>query len=171
MGVIVASLPGARVADPVLHLHTCTGLHFSVLLVLHQPQEEVMRRALLSLGSAALLTLVVAGTAFGAHCVNESKPNGAGVHGVVLLDPVTFEATFPDANAAGRLPGGFADVYIDADDSGTLTEADIQIEDDIFLVANHSHKDNPAQGSPAILPPVLDGRDPGGDGRGVGTRD
>lgn len=130
-----------------------------------------MRRALLSLGTATLLTLLLAGTTFAAHCVNESKPQGAGVRGVVLLDPVTFEASFVGANAAGRLPGGFADLYIDADDSGTLTAADIQIEDDIFLVANHSQKANPAQGEPSVLPPVLAGRDPGGDGRGVGTRD
>jgi len=130
-----------------------------------------MRRVLVSLATATLLSLVVAGTTLGAHCINESKPNGAGVRGTVLLDPVTFEATFEGANAGGRLPGGFADVYIDADDSGTLSEGDIQIEDDIFLVANHSHKDNPAQGIPSILPPILDGRDPGGEGRGVGAND
>ena len=130
-----------------------------------------MRRVLVSLATATLLSLVVAGTTLGAHCINESKPNGAGVRGTVLLDPVTFEATFEGANAGGRLPGGFADVYIDADDSGTLSEGDIQIEDDIFLVANHSHKDNPAQGIPSILPPILDGRDPGGEGRGVGSND
>jgi hypothetical protein len=130
-----------------------------------------MRRALVGLGTATLLSLVLAGTALGAHCVNESKPNGAGVHGVVLLDPETFEASFPDANPGGRLPGGFADVYVDADDSGTLTEGDVPVEDDIFLAANHSHKANPAQGVPATLPPVLAERDPGGDGRGVGTRD
>ncbi len=130
-----------------------------------------MRRALLSLGTATALSLILAGTTFAAHCVNESKPQGAGVRGVVLLDPVTFEASFVGANAAGRLPGGFADLYIDADDSGTLTPADIQIEDDIFLVANHSQKANPAMGEPSVLPPVLAGRDPGGDGRGVGTND
>ena len=130
-----------------------------------------MRRILVSFGAAGILTLGIAGTAFAAHCVNESKTAGAGVHGTVLLDPVTFEATFVGLNAGGRLPGGFADVYIDADDSGTLTEADIQIEDDIFLAANHSHKDNPAQGAPAVLPPVGNGADPGGDGHGVGTND
>ena len=130
-----------------------------------------MRRLLISLGSALALTFVIAGSAFAAHCVNESKPDGAGVQGTVLLDPVTFEATFVGVNNGGRLPGGFADVYIDADDSGTLTDADIQIEDDIFLISNHSHKLNPAQGVPGILPPVLNGADPGGDGRGVGTRD
>ena len=130
-----------------------------------------MRRLLISLGSALALTFVIAGSAFAAHCVNESKRDGAGVHGTVLLDPVTFEATFVGLNSGGKLPGGFADVYIDADDSGTLTEVDIQVEDDIFLISNHSHKANPAQGVPAILPPVLNGADPGGDGRGVGTND
>ena len=130
-----------------------------------------MRRILISVGTAAVLTLALAGTALGAHCVNESKQAGAGVHGVVLLDPVTFEATFEGTNAGGRLPGGFADVYIDADDSGTLTAGDIQIEDDIFLAANHSHRENPAQGIPAILPPILAGADPGGDGHGVGVNE
>lgn len=130
-----------------------------------------MRRVLLSTGAAGLLTFAVAGSAFAAHCVNESKKPGAGVHGAVLLDPNTFQATFVGANAAGRLPGGFVDVYIDVDDSGTLTEADIQIEDDTFLIANHSGKANPAQGEPAVLPPVGEGRDPGGDDRGVGVND
>ncbi len=130
-----------------------------------------MRRILVSFGAAAVLTLGVAGTAFAAHCVNESKQAGAGVHGTVLLDPVTFEATFIGLNAGGKLPGGFADVYIDADDSGTLSDGDIQIEDDIFLISNHSHKANPAQGAPAILPQIGNGADPGGDGHGVGTND
>ena len=130
-----------------------------------------MRRILISTGAAGLLTLAVAGSAFAAHCVNESKAEGAGVHTTVLLDPTTFEATFLGANPAGRATGGFADVYIDADDSGTLTEADIQIEDDVFLVANHSQKANPAQGEPAVLPQIERGADPGGDGRGVGVND
>lgn len=129
------------------------------------------RRALLSLGSALLLTLVMASTALGAHCVNESKKPGAGVQGVVLINPATGEASFPDANAAGRLPGGFADVYLDLDFSGTLTAADQQVEDDVFLVANHSQKANPAQGEPSVLPSVHDGRNPGGAGAGVGVND
>ena len=128
-----------------------------------------MRRLAFSLASALLLTFVVAGSAFAAHCINESKPEGAGVHGTILLDPVTFQPTFEGINPGGVVPGGFADVYIDADDSGTLTDADIQIENDIFLISNHSHKDNPAQGVPGVLPPILDGRDPGGPGRGVGV--
>lgn len=130
-----------------------------------------MRRLLISTGAAALMTLAVAGSAFAAHCVNESKPDGAGVQGAVLLDPVTFQPTFVGTNAAGRLPGGFTDVYIDEDNSGTLTEGDIQVGNDVFLVANHSQKDNPAQGAPAVLPPVINGADPGGDGRGVGVNE
>jgi hypothetical protein len=128
-----------------------------------------MRRIVVSLVSATLLTVVLAGTAFAAHCINESKQPGAGNHVTVLVNPVTEQATFIGANAAGRAPGGFADVYIDADLSGTLTAADVQIEDDIFLIANHSGKPNPAQGAPAILPPILDGSDPGGEGHGVGV--
>lgn len=130
-----------------------------------------MRRALVSLGTAMLLSLLVVGTTFAAHCTNESKRAGAGVHGAVLLHPVTFAPTFIGTNAAGRQIGGFVDVYIDVDTSGTLTAPDIQIEDDVFLVANHSGKANPAMGEPAVLPPVLAGRDPGGDGHGVGTND
>ena len=128
-----------------------------------------MRRILISTGAAALMTFAVAGSAFAAHCINESKPDGAGVQGTVLLDPVTFQPTFVGENPGGRLPGGFADVYIDADDSGTLSDGDIQIEDDIFLVANHSHKDNPAMGTPAVLPNIGNGADPGGEGHGVGV--
>jgi hypothetical protein len=131
--------------------------------------EIFMRRALLSLGTATFLTILLAGTALGAHCTNESNRDGAGVHTAVLLDPATFEPTFIGTNAAGRLPGGFTDVYLDADDSGTLTEADVLLDNDVFLVANHSGKANPAMGQPAILPPILAGGDPGGDGHGVGT--
>lgn len=130
-----------------------------------------MRRILISTGAAGLLTLAVAGSAFAAHCVNESKAAGAGVHSTILLNPDTFQPIFLGTNAAGRLTGGFADVYIDMDRTGTLTEDDVQIEDDTFLVANHSGKANPAQGEPAVLPPVGNGADPGGDGHGVGTND
>lgn len=128
-----------------------------------------MRRLMISVGSAALLTFAIAGSALAAHCTNESKRAGAGVHGAVLLDPVTFEATFVGTNAANRLPGGFADIYLDVDNSGSLTEADVQIDDDVFLISNHSGRNNPAQGAPGVLPQVGNGADPGGDGRGVGT--
>jgi len=130
-----------------------------------------MRRILISTGAAALMTLAVAGSAFAAHCTNESNVEGAGVHTTVLLDPITFQPTFLGTNAAGRLTGGFTDVYIDADDSGTLSDGDIQIENDVFLIANHSGKANPAQGEPAVLPAINDGADPGGDGHGVGVND
>jgi hypothetical protein len=128
-----------------------------------------MRRVLISTGSALLLTFAVAGSAFAAHCINESKRDGAGVQGAVLINPFTNAVTFEGANAAGRLPGGFADVYLDFDQSGTVSAGDVQVEDDIFLISNHSHKANPAQGIPGVLPPILDERDPGGDGRGVGV--
>ena len=133
--------------------------------------HRTRRRMLLSTGAAGLMTLAVAGTAFAAHCTNESNVDGAGQHAVVLLNPNTFAPTFVGLNAAGRFTGGFADVYIDADLSGTLTEPDIQIENDVFIAAGHSFKDNPAQGEPAVLPPVDNGMDPGGDGHGVGTND
>ena len=57
------------------------------------------------------------------------------------------------------------------DKSGTLTDGDVQIEDDVFIAAGHSFKDNPSQGEPAVLPPVGNGADPGGAGHGVGTND
>ena len=128
-----------------------------------------MRRRLLAGSLAAgLLTIATAGTAFGAHCTNESKKDGAGERGQVIVDATTFEATFVGANAAGRLPGGFADVYLDFNGDGI---GDQLIESGIFLVSNHSHKLNPAQGIPGILPQILAGNDPGGDGHGVGTND
>ena len=130
-----------------------------------------MRRVLASLGSALLLTFAIAGSVFAAHCINESKPGGAGVHGNVMINPFdpTAPPTFEGLNAGGKLPGGFADVYLDFDLTGTVTPGDVQVENDIFLISNHSHKANPAQGLPGVLPPILDGRDPGGEGRGVGV--
>lgn len=76
--------------------------------------------------------------------------------------------SFVGANAAGRLPGGFAEVYLDFNSDGV---GDQLIESGIFLASNHSHKDNPAKGVPGVLPPILDGRDPGGDGKGVGVNE
>jgi len=125
-------------------------------------------RLLASSAAAGLLTIATAGTALGAHCVNESKKDGAGERGVVIVDANTGEVSFVGANAAGRLPGGFADVYLDFDSDGV---GDQLIESGIFLASNHSHKDNPAQGIPGVLPPILDGRDPGGDGKGVGVNE
>ena len=129
-----------------------------------------MKRISTSLGAAALLSLVIAGSALGAHCVNESKPDGAGQHAIVLIDPVTEQATILGTNPAGKAKGGFADVYLDLNRNQQLdVGVDILLVNDTFLISNHSHKANPAQGVPAVLPNVLDGRDPGGEGKGVGS--
>lgn len=126
------------------------------------------RRLLAGSVGACFLTLALAGTALGAHCVNESKKDGAGERGTVVVDATTGAVTFVGMNAGGRLPGGFADVYLDFNGDGI---GDQLIESGIYLASNHSHKVNPAQGSPGVLPPVLAGMDPGGDGHGVGTND
>ncbi|HEV8545787.1 MAG TPA: hypothetical protein VGQ64_05810 [Candidatus Limnocylindrales bacterium] len=125
-----------------------------------------MRRIGLGVAAGLLLTLTVASTAFAAHCFPVSKPDGAGQKLIVLVNPATGSATFIGTNAAGRVTGGFADVYLDLDGSGTLTDADLQVEDDVFVIANHSGKLNPAQGGPAVLPSVQNG-DPAGPGKGV----
>jgi hypothetical protein len=124
------------------------------------------RRLLTGSLAAGVLMIATAGTAFGAHCVNESKKDGAGERGTVIVDANTGAVSFTGANAAGRLPGGFADVYLDFNGDGV---GDQQIEEGIFLISNHSHKDNPAQGMPGILPSA--GMDPGGEGRGVDVAD
>lgn len=126
-----------------------------------------MRRLVASLVLATLLTVTLAGAAFGAHCINESKKDGAGELAIVLVNPFTGQETIIGANPAGQAPGGFADVYLDFDQSGTVSAGDVQIEEDIFLISNRSHKDNPAQGRPGVLPPILNGQDPGGEGHGI----
>lgn len=126
-----------------------------------------MRRLSLGFAIAAMLTIMAASTAFAANCNVPSKPDGAGQHLVVLINPATGAPTFLGTNAADRLTGGFADVYLDLDFSGTLTDADLQVENDVFLIANRSFKFNPAQGGPAVLPNINSGRDPAGPGRGV----
>lgn len=117
-------------------------------------------------GSALAVSLC--GTAFASHCFVPTKPDGAGNLTTVLINPATDAATFFDSagDPISRPTGGFADVYIDLDGNGVVSSGDVQVENDVFLVANHSLKPNPAQGSPASLPAV-DGRDPAGPGRGV----
>jgi hypothetical protein len=122
-----------------------------------------MRRVLSGLLGAGLLLVLTAGTALGAHCINESKKADAGEHGVVVINATTGEASFIGLNAGGKLPGGFADVWLDFDGDGV---GDQQVEEGIFLISNHSHKPNPAQGTPSVLPSAE--HDPGGDGHGVG---
>jgi hypothetical protein len=125
-----------------------------------------MRRFGLSLAAGLLLAITVASTAFASHCFVANKPDGAGQKLVVLINPATGAPTFLGTNAAGRLAGGFADVYLDLDSSGTLSEGDLQLENDVFVIANHSGKPNPAQGGPAVLPAIQNG-DPAGPGKGV----
>jgi hypothetical protein len=125
-----------------------------------------MRRLFTGLLSAGLLLVLTAGTALGAHCINESKKDGAGERGIVVIDVATGEASFIGINPGGVLPGGFADVYLDFNGDGI---GDQQVENGIFLISNHSHRANPAQGVPGVLPSA--GQDPGGDGHGVGFAD
>lgn len=128
-----------------------------------------MRRAIGSLGGAVVLSLVIAGTALGAHCINESKPSGAGQHLTVIINLVTGAVSFEGLNAAGRATGGFADVWLDVNGDGT---PDVLACDDVFQVSNHSDNTAPGQveapGAPAVLPPIIRGSDPGGAGSGLG---
>jgi hypothetical protein len=120
----------------------------------------------LSFIAGSILAISVASTAFASHCFPVNKPDGAGQHLIVLINPATGAPTFVGTNAADRLTGGFADVYLDLDGSGTLSAGDVQLENDVFVIANHSGKFNPAQGGPAVLPAVQNG-DPAGPGKGV----
>jgi hypothetical protein len=77
--------------------------------------------------------------------------------------------TFDGVNAAGRLVGGFADIWLDLDGDGT---GDVLACEDVFIVSNHSGQAAPGQteapGAPGVLPPIIRGQDPGGDGSGLG---
>jgi hypothetical protein len=127
-----------------------------------------MRRFSTSLGAALLLALVVAGTALGADCQNESKVSDAGQHATVIVNTVTGAVTFTGLNAAGRLTGGFADVLLDFNGDGI---GDLLACDDVFIVSNHSGQAAPGQatapGAPGALPPIIRGDDPGGAGAGL----
>jgi hypothetical protein len=127
-----------------------------------------MRRLLTGLGAALLLSVVIAGTALGAHCQNESKAPDAGQHATVTINTVTGAVTFTGMNAAGRLKGGFADIWLDLNGDGT---GDVLACDDVFIVSNHSGQAAPGQagapGEPGALPPILRGADPGGAGAGL----
>ena len=112
--------------------------------------------------------VLAVGPALGADCVSESKRAGAGQKVNVIINATTGAVSFTGTNAAGRLTGGFADVWLDVNGDGT---GDVQLIDDTFVVANHSFRPNPAQSSPSVLPPILAGQDPGGPGRGVGESD
>ena len=132
-----------------------------------------MRRSLLAVPLALLLSLLVAGTAFATHCGNDSKPDGAGQHLVILVNPETGQPTLlAGANAAGRFTGGYADVYIDFDLSGTISSGDGHINDTL-LISEHSFGDPPGQNDEglAVLPPIRRGGNPGGGDHGAGFAD
>ena len=133
-----------------------------------------MHRSLIALPAAALLTLAVAGTALATHCGVNSKPDGAGQKVVVLVDPVTGQFTaIAGFNAAGKFTGGFADVYLDFDRSGTISAGDGKIND-TFIISQHSGGAAPGQLSEdglAVNPSVLRGSDPAGPDHGVGFAD
>ena len=132
-----------------------------------------MRRFMLAIPAALLLSLVVAGTAFATHCGVDNKPDGAGQRAIILVDPVT-EAVTPLAgvNKAGRFVGGFIDVYLDFDGSGTISAGDGKIND-TFLISFHSGRAAPGQaaGDLPAIPAILDGSDPAGPDHGVGFAD
>ena len=129
-----------------------------------------MRRSLLAVPLALLLSLVVAGTAFATHCGNESKQAGAGQLQTILANPVTGGYHLPRGRQRGReFRGAFLDVYLDFDLSGDVSSGDGFI-DDTYIISLHSGKASPGQddgGLPAI-PSILRGTDPAGPGKGIG---
>lgn len=132
-----------------------------------------MRRFLIAVPAAALLSIAVAGTVLATHCGVDSKPDGAGQRVIILVDPVTGAFTpISGFNAAGRFTGGFIDVYLDFDGSGTISAGDGKIND-TFLASQHSGGAAPGQngGGLAVIPSILRGIDPAGADQGVGFAD
>lgn len=129
-----------------------------------------MRRSFIAIPAALLLSVAVAGTAFATHCGVNNKPDGAGQHVVIIVNPFTLTVTpIAGVNAAGKFTGGFVDVYLDFDQSGTISSGDGKIND-TFLISLHSGTAAPGQdagGLPAI-PSIVRGVDPAGPDHGVG---
>lgn len=136
-------------------------------------EGDPVSRRLIALPASLAMTLLLAGTAFATHCSNDSKPDGAGQHVVILVNPLT-EAVTPIAgfNAAGRFTGAFADVYIDLNLDGEISSGDLLIND-TYLLSMHSGRAAPGQNSfgLAVLPSILRGDDPAGAARGIGFAD
>ena len=126
-----------------------------------------MRPVLGSLFGAFALSIVVAGTALGAHCANESKPVGAGHHATLTINGITGAETFSGLNAAGRITGGFIQIWIDVDGNGA---GDV-LACEAFLISNHANRPAPGQdeGGFGVLPPIIRGMDPGGADAGLTT--
>ena len=128
---------------------------------------------LLAVPAALLLTLIFAGTALATHCGNTSKPDGVGQHVVLLVDPLTEDFTVLEgANRNATFTGGFADVYIDLDRSGTINSGDLKIND-TFLLSMHGGLASPGQDEDglAVLPAIRRGDDPAGAANGAGFAD
>jgi hypothetical protein len=130
-----------------------------------------MRRMLLALPTAAILSLAVAGSAFATHCGNASKQADAGQHAVIFVG-ATGVTPIAGFNAAGRFTGGFVDVYIDLDGSGTINTGDLKIND-TFILSEHSGGASPGQieDGLAVLPAIMHDSDPAGAARGAGFAD
>ena len=129
-----------------------------------------MRRSLLALPLALLLSLLVAGTAFATHCGNESKKAGAGQKQTILVNPATGAFSFLEGGRAdGKFVGAFLDVYLDFDFSGDVTSGDGFI-DDTYIISMHSGRAAPGQAEDglAVMPSILRGSDPAGPSKGVG---
>ena len=132
-----------------------------------------MRPRLIALPAALLLSLALAGTTLATHCGVDSKPDGAGQQVVLLVNPITEDFTpLAGVTGNGRFRGGFADVYIDLDLSGTISEGDLKIND-TFLISMHSGSASPGQieDELAVLPPIGRSDDPAGAARGAGFAD
>jgi hypothetical protein len=129
-----------------------------------------MRRTFIALPAAMLLSFAVAGSVLATHCGVDNKPDGAGQHVVIIVNPFTGSVTpIAGVNAAGKLTGGFVDVYLDFDQTGTISVGDGKIND-TFLISLHSGRAAPGQdagGLPAI-PSIVRGVDPAGPDHGVG---
>ena len=129
-----------------------------------------MRRSLVAVPVAALLSLAVAGSALATHCGNASKPDGAGQQVVLLVGLDDSVTTLAGGNANGKWKGAFADVYIDLDGSGTISSGDLKIND-TYLLSMHGGAASPGQDGGdglAVLPSILGSNDPAGAARGAG---
>jgi hypothetical protein len=110
-----------------------------------------MKKFLIVAMATAALMVLAAGPAFAAHCVNLSKPAGAGGGVIVLVD-----VSGPTEVVTVSGHGGYADVWLDFDGDGT---GDLLVESDIQVGKNHSYvgKDGsfPAEVEPWINPGAI----------------
>jgi hypothetical protein len=123
------------------------------------------KKVIIAVLLAATLSLLWSSVASAAFCVVAKKADGAGTVGWVLLD-TDFE--FVDTNLApnpgGQIAGGFVDIYMDINGSGTPEPFELIINDTFLLPS--------ALGDPAELPHGAHNAGPGDDGcDGIGVDD